>query len=136
VTLDEPSCWARLAIARHGVLGTIHPDRGLDVVPVVFAVRDRRLVLPVDTVKPKRARRLQRLANLERDGRCVVLVSEYDEDWSRLWWVRVHGLAAETPLTDADGAALAERYPQYRRAGSISSLITVAPAAITGWSAS
>ena len=36
--LDETESWARLAAADHGVLATRHSERGVDVVPIVFAV--------------------------------------------------------------------------------------------------
>ena len=91
--LSRGEAWSRLRASDHGVLATVHPERGVDAVPVVFAVDGERILLPVDTVKPKSTTRLQRLANLADDPRCVLLVDHYDEDWSTLWWVRVHGTA-------------------------------------------
>ena len=38
VTLDTEECWTRLTESTHGVLATLHPERGVDAVPVVFAV--------------------------------------------------------------------------------------------------
>jgi len=135
VTLDEAGCWVRLESARHGVLGTAHARRGVDAVPVVFAIAGGRLIVPVDTIKAKRARPLQRLRNLERDSRCVLLVDEYDDDWSRLWWVRVHGQGVETAPTAEMVDLLAERYPQYRLGGSVTAVVVVSPSEITGWTA-
>ena len=43
--------------------------------------------------KPKRTHRLQRLRNIEANPRVEVVIDEYDEDWSRLWWVRLRGSA-------------------------------------------
>lgn len=107
----------------------------MDAVPVVFAVVDGCIVVPVDTIKPKRAGVLQRVINLERDARCVLVADHYDDDWSQLWWVRVHAtgeaVAPEGPMLEA----LAARYPSYRAAGSVSSCIVLTPAAVTGWSA-
>lgn len=130
--LDAETCWDRLTRADHGVLGTTHPTRGVDLVPVVFAVTDdRRLVLPVDRVKPKATIRLQRLANLARDPRCSLLVEHYDADWSTLWWVRVAGTA--TVVDGADGALA--RFPAYRRPGAVAQTIVLTPEAVTGWAA-
>ena len=43
--------------------------------------------------KPKRTRALQRLRNIEANPRVEVLIDRWDEDWSRLWWVRLRGTA-------------------------------------------
>ena len=133
--LDEDACWARVAEARHGILGTSHPHRGVDAVPVVFAMAGRQVVIPVDAVKPKSGPRLQRLENLDRDPRVVLLVEHYDDDWAQLWWVRIHGRAAEAPVTAEHHALLAERYPQYADAASITSTIALMPEQVTGWAA-
>jgi PPOX class probable F420-dependent enzyme len=130
--LNEEECWERLATAEHGVLATVHPDRGVDAVPVVFAVAPGpRLLLPVDTVKAKSTTRLQRLANLAEDPRCVLLVDDYRSDWSQLWWVRVHGTAAAAP--DESAAPLVAKYPAYAEPGAIEAVIALTPSAITGW---
>jgi PPOX class probable F420-dependent enzyme len=135
VELDEAECWHRLGAARHGVLGTVHPDRGVDAVPVVFVVHGRRLLLPVDTVKPKRSGRLQRLRNLAADPRAVLLVDRYDDDWSRLWWVRVHGRALSVDPTPDQVAALGDAFAAYRAPGALAGLIVLTPAALRGWAA-
>jgi PPOX class probable F420-dependent enzyme len=138
--LDETECWGRVERARHGVLATVHLDRGVDAVPVVYAVVDRRLVLPVDTVKPKRHLRLGRLANLAQDPRCVLLVEHYADDWSELWWVRIHA-AASTPVASQPGPApswldaLAARYPHYGEPGAVAAAVVLQPTAVTGWAA-
>ena len=36
--LDDGACWQRLGSSGHGTLGTLHPVRGVDLVPVVFVV--------------------------------------------------------------------------------------------------
>ena len=109
---------ARLAAHDHGVLCTVHSERGVDAVPVVYAIDDDGYVgVPVDTVKPKESLRLQRESNLEADPRATLLVEHWDrDDWSRLWWVR----AELRWLDDADTARvehlaglLADRYRQY-----------------------
>jgi hypothetical protein len=140
VTLDEPECWVRVQAALHGVLATVHPVRGVDAVPVVYAVVDGFIVVPVDTVKPKRHLALGRLANLEGDRRAVLLIEHYQEDWSELWWVRVHVTAPESGSLLQDPLpswvrALAERYPQYRTPGTIAAAVALLPAAVTGWAA-
>jgi PPOX class probable F420-dependent enzyme len=135
VRLDEATCWERLRSSTHGVLGTVHGRRGVDVVPVVFVVHQGTIVVPIDTVKAKSGRRLQRLVNLEGDPRCTVLVDRYAEDWSELWWVRAHGRAVESGPTDAVRAALGGTFPAYRAAGSVASVVIVTVDDVTGWAA-
>ena len=129
--LPAGEAWSLLRGARHGVLATVHAQRGVDAVPVVFAVDGERIVVPVDTVKAKSTTRLQRVVNLARDPRCVLLVDHYDDDWSKLWWVRLHGTA-----TVAEGRhdALAA-FPQYREDDAVVATIVLRPSAVTGWRA-
>ena len=110
---------ARLAAHDHGILCTLHASRGVDPVPVVFALDEDDFVgVPVDEVKPKASRRLQRERNLEADPRATLLVEHWDrDDWSRLWWVRaeLRWVPKPTPeRVDALAARLATRYSQYR----------------------
>lgn len=135
MTLDEEECWRRLHRARHGVLSTVHPRRGVDAVPAVFVVADRRIVIPVDTVKAKRHLRLRRMANTATDPRCVLLVDRYHADWSELWWVRVHATARATDDPSPWAAALAERYPPYRAPGSLAGALVLEPTEVSGWRA-
>lgn len=133
--LDDAACWERLRGSRHGVLSTVHVERGVDAVPVVFVVHDGTLVLPVDTVKAKSSGRLQRLRNIESDPRVVLLADHYDDDWSALWWVRAHGRAREAVPTRDQLDALAATFPAYASDGAVTSVIVVEVDTIAGWSA-
>ena len=88
--LAEDEARARLAAHDHGILCTVHAERGVDAVPVAYVVdEDGYVGVPVDRVKPKASLRLQRERNLEADPRATLLVEHWDrDDWSRLWWVR------------------------------------------------
>lgn len=130
--LNAEECWARLGDAGHGVLATVHQDRGVDAVPVVYAVAAGDVILPIDTVKAKSTTRLQRLANLEADPRCVLLVEHYDADWSKLWWVRAHATAM---VTDAVLQPLTDHFEQYRAAGAVAAAVVLTVTEITGWQA-
>jgi len=96
-------------------------------VPIVFALDGGVLYTAVDE-KPKRSRRLQRLVNVRAQPAVSVLVDEYDEDWSRLWWVRVDGRAhvLETG-TEFERALelLRVKYEQYRSAPPSGPVIAV-----------
>lgn len=123
----------------HGVLGTLHAERGIDLTPVVYATEGRFLGSPVDLVKLKSSLRLQRERNLESDARATLLIEHWDrDDWSKLWWVR-----AELRWTGADGAGfgdvlatkLAAAFPQYRDK-PFATVLVFEVERVTGWSAS
>jgi hypothetical protein len=139
VRLTPTEARARLAAHDHGILCTVHAERGVDAVPVVYVVDDEEWVgIPVDRVKPKSSSRLQRERNLEADPRAALLVEHWDRgDWSRLWWVRAElrwqGDAA--PDREADLAAmLALAYPQYRDQ-PFTRVLVLRVVDVTGWAA-
>ncbi|HET9970397.1 MAG TPA: pyridoxamine 5'-phosphate oxidase family protein [Streptosporangiaceae bacterium] len=137
---------ARLEAHDHAILCTVHAERGVDAVPVAYAVDDDGYVgVPVDQVKPKASLRLQRERNLEADPRATLLVEHWDGgDWSRLWWVRAElrwqgGATAGRPAALADRAAaladrLARRYPQYQDQ-PFARVLVLRIVGMTGWAA-
>jgi PPOX class probable F420-dependent enzyme len=107
---------ARLTAARVARLGTIDPDGRPHLVPIVFALEGDTLYSAVDR-KPKRSQKLRRIENARARPDVTILVDHYDDDWSRLWWIRVRGRARV--LDDGEEreralGLLAEKYPQYR----------------------
>jgi PPOX class probable F420-dependent enzyme len=113
--VDLEEARRRFSEARVARLATVRPGGAPHVVPVVFAVDGDTVWFVVDE-KPKRHRRLQRLANLEADPRASLLVDAYHEDWRRLWWVRADGLGrvvAAGPELDRAIDLLAAKYRPY-----------------------
>ncbi len=137
--LTETAARARLVVHDHGVLCTVHPSRGVDAVPVAFALDEEgHLGIPVDLVKPKSSTRLQRERNLEADPRATLLVEHWDrQDWSRLWWVRAElRWVPDPPVERVTGlsALLVDRYRQYR-SEPFARILVVRVLALTGWAA-
>jgi len=133
--LDEATSRARLAAARHAHLATTGADAQPHVVPVTFALLGDDLVTAVDQ-KPKTTPRLRRLANIAENPHVAVLADRYDDDWTRLWWVRADGTAHlehDGPAFDAALAALADRYPQYRDDPPRGPVVRVRVERWTGW---
>ncbi len=64
------------------------------VVPVCFAISDSTLYMTIDQ-KPKRraGTPLKRLRNIAENPAVAIVADRYDEDWSRLGWVMLHGRA-------------------------------------------
>jgi PPOX class probable F420-dependent enzyme len=135
--LADDEARARLAAHDHAVLCTVHAERGVDAVPVVYVLDDDGYVgVPVDRVKPKASSRLQRERNLEADPRGTLLVDHWDrDDWSQLWWVRAELRFEAAGDREASLAArLAERFPQYR-GEPFDRVLALRVVALTGWSA-
>src|SRR5690606_32625299 len=106
-------------------------------VPVTFAVAGGAVYTAVDH-KPKSTRALRRLADIRANPRVSLLVDHYEDDWERLWWVRVDGHAFV--LDDPDRmrgpiGLLAERYEQYRRRPPEGPVIAIMIDHWIGWSA-
>lgn len=137
--LTEPEARARLAAHEHGVLCTVHAQRGVDAVPVVYVVDDDGYVcVPIDRVKPKTDGRLQRERNLALDPRATLLVEHWErDDWTALWWVRAELRWQHAPghRAPALAAQLAGRFPQYRDQ-PFARLLVLRTVGLTGWAAS
>ncbi|MGE2721845.1 TIGR03668 family PPOX class F420-dependent oxidoreductase [Mycolicibacterium celeriflavum] len=124
---------AMFAAAPVAMLATVGPDGAPHLVPVVFAVHAGVVYTAVDA-KRKSTRKLRRLSNIEGNPQVSLLVDHYEDDWSRLWWVRADG-RAEIHYSGEELAAgymlLRGKYPQYQRIALDGPVVSVA---ITKWS--
>jgi PPOX class probable F420-dependent enzyme len=105
----------RLTAARVARLATIDPDGRPHLVPIVFALEGDTLYSAVDR-KPKRSTTLRRIENARVRPDVTVLVDHYEDDWSRLWWIRLRGRARVLDEGEERERALEllrEKYPQY-----------------------
>ena len=96
-------------------LATTDPDGRPHLVPIVFVLEGDTLYSAVDR-KPKRSRTLRRIENARARSDVTVLVDHYEEDWQRLWWIRLRGRARvldRGPEREHALALLAQKYPQY-----------------------
>ncbi|TCC46304.1 TIGR03668 family PPOX class F420-dependent oxidoreductase [Kribbella pittospori] len=131
--LDESTCRARVAAARVGRLATTGGDQRPHVVPVTYAVRGDELFIGIDQ-KPKTTTDLKRLRNIAENDRVAVLVDQYDEDWTHLWWVRVDGVARVVEARSAALELLAAKYPQYEADPPRGPVIGIRVDRWSGWS--
>lgn len=130
---------ARFLAEPFAVLATHGPEGRLDLVPCCFALdpADGALVTAVDH-KPKRHQRLARLVNVRADPNVSLLVDHRDpDDWTALWWIRVHGSGRVVEAGPEHGravAALVAKYRQYREKPPDGPVIRVVPFRWSGWS--
>ncbi|MHB8452526.1 MAG: TIGR03668 family PPOX class F420-dependent oxidoreductase [Mycobacteriales bacterium] len=123
-----------LSRGRVARLATVGPSGAPHVVPITYAVDGDVLFTAVDA-KPKRSRALQRLRNIEYEPRVSVLLDQWDEDWSRLWWVRADGVA-EVLAADPGGTdLLVAKYEQYRTVPPDGPLIRMTVQRLASWEA-
>jgi PPOX class probable F420-dependent enzyme len=135
--MDAVEMRRRMSKAMVARLATIGRDGRPHIVPITFAMGDDELYFAVDQ-KPKRTVNLQRLRNIEANPAVSVLVDHYDNDWSRLWWVRVDGQARIVNAGERRDQAIAllcARYEQYRSAPPAGPVVAIAIERMSGWSA-
>ncbi len=109
------------------------------IVPVCYAYDGAHFYIPLDE-KPKRVdeSKLRRVRNILARHEASLLFDQYDDDWSRLGYVLVHGQAGllqpGDPLHAQALALLRERYVQYRSMELEShAVILITPDSVTSW---
>ena len=126
-----------VAPAPVGRLATVRSDGRPHVVPICFVVTDDVVYSAVDD-KPKRHEHLQRISNVTATGAASLLIDEYDEDWSRLWWVRLDGRARvvdDTAEAERVIRSLCDKYSQYRDQPPSGPVLALDVERWVGWSA-
>ncbi|PWU00393.1 MAG: TIGR03668 family PPOX class F420-dependent oxidoreductase [Terriglobia bacterium] len=127
--------------ARVARLATLDARSRPHIVPVCFAYDGKVFYSAVDE-KPKRVprERLARLQNIRVAPRVALLIDEYDDDWTKLWYVLIRGKAKLIPKSAHKERArailkLRAKYPQYAR-GMLTDdapIIRITPERTTTW---
>lgn len=126
----------RLDQATVAHLATAGPDGKPHIVPITFTTDGATLYFAVDA-KPKRTANLKRLQNIAANPAVSVLVDHYEDDWTRLWWIRVDGTARivdDSSESERVIELLARRHPQYRRARPKGPVVAIRMDRLSGWS--
>ena len=128
---------SRILEARVARLATADAEGRPHIVPISFALDGETMFFAVDA-KPKRTTDLKRLRNIAANPAVAVLFDHYEDDWSRLWWVRIDGAAR---IVDDELAAaraidlLAGRYEQYLQGRPGGPVVAISIERMSGWSA-
>lgn len=135
----EMAIEAKLRAARIAHLATAGKDGQPHVVPICFVYDGRALYTALD-LKPKRTLALTRVRNIQENPRVAVLIDEYSEDWTQLWYVLVHGIAVLLSKPEDHGRQealrlLQDKYQPYREGllPESASVIRIRPDRITAW---
>jgi PPOX class probable F420-dependent enzyme len=135
--MDRETMRRLVSPAPVGRLATVRSDGHPHVVPICFVITDDVIYSAVDD-KPKRHRHLQRISNVTATGTASLLVDEYHDDWSRLWWVRIDGrarLVDNTAESERAISLLSDKYPQYRNRRPPGPVLALDVQRWVGWSA-
>jgi PPOX class probable F420-dependent enzyme len=132
---------SRLKEARVARLSTVDSKGRPHIVPICF-VYDRTVFYTAIDEKPKNvpAGRLARARNIVARPHVALLIDEYGEDWTQLWFVLIRGTAKLMPSSAHRDRAraiskLREKYPQYSRTmlHDDTIIIRIVPERITLW---
>ncbi len=132
----DPGLRRLVSEARVARLATVRPDGHPHIVPITFAFDDDTVVTAIDH-KPKTTMSLQRLANIEAHPVASVIVDHYEDDWSRLWWVRGDGSARivfEGATREQAVGRLVAKYPPYAESRPRGPVIVVSVTHWASWS--
>ncbi len=129
-----------IATNRIARLGTVDLEGRPHVVPIVYAFGQGRLYTPIDD-KAKRVPidELRRVRNISTNPNVAIIIDHYEEDWSRLVWVQIRGIAGIVQRGSEHKAGirfLSTKYPQYSLMPLESRpIVVVEPLRIRSWRA-
>lgn len=131
----------KLKQARVARFATLNVEGRPHIVPICFVYDGKVFYTAVDR-KPKRVppERLARLQNIRAMPHVALLIDEYDEDWTRLWYILIRGKAKLLPKSADEERARAIRklrtkYPQYTQGmlADDAPVIRITPERVTAW---
>ncbi len=139
IPMIAPEIMARLETARVARLATVDREQGPHLVPICFAWDGSAFYSAVDR-KPKRVdpNRLARIKNIKQTPQVALLVDQYDEDWTRLWYVLVRGeaeLVSEIGERQRALQQLRAKYVQYgpEMLSDDAPILRITPLRVTAW---
>jgi len=120
-------------------LATVGSEKGPHVIPICF-VWDGSVFYSAIDHKPKRLApdRLVRVKNIRETPQVALLVDQYDEDWTRLWYVLVRGrgeLVSAAAERKRAIQLLRAKYPQYEASmlADDAPVLRITPVRVIAW---
>lgn len=128
----------RFEAARVAHLATVSANGQPHIVPITFAVDPPDSIYFAIDHKPKKSLELRRLRNISENPRASIMVDEYGEDWTTLWWVRADGradIAEDEAISGRARQLLVDKYVQYRERPPMGPVVVIAVDKWSGWRA-
>ena len=125
---------------RAGRLATADASGAPYAVPICFAFDGARIYSAID-LKPKRVggRALKRVRNIMENPEVALVIDDYSEDWSKLAYVMVRGVAEiieHGEERDCAESLLRQKYPQYATLLEPGcAIIRITPVRVVSWGA-
>ena len=130
--------------ARVARLATVDSECKPHLIPVVFVFDNNCYFIPIDE-KHKRStpEKLRRTKNIRQNSNVVLLIDEYNEDWTKLYFIAIQGNAIiiggktldqnEKVLLEKVHRLLYKKYLQYRKIGVGGYVIMIDPKKVISW---
>jgi len=125
-------------------LATVDSECKPHLIPVVFVFDNDCFFIPIDE-KTKRSKpeKLRRVKNIQQNPNVALLIDEYNEDWTRLYFIIIQGKASiiggkeleqqnELLLLKAH-RLLSRKYFQYQKIGIGEYVIMIIPQKVITW---
>jgi PPOX class probable F420-dependent enzyme len=133
--------------ARIARLATVDSECKPHLVPVVFAFDGEYFYIPIDEKtkqEPSKPEKLKRVKNIQTNPNIALLIDEYNEDWTKLYFVMIQGRASlisnkkgeqqnELLLLEKAHKLLSEKYHHYQKIGIGEYVIMIYPYKIMTW---
>jgi PPOX class probable F420-dependent enzyme len=130
--------------ARVARLATVDTEYKPHLIPVVFVFDNDCYFIPIDE-KTKRSRpeKLKRAKNIQQNPSVALLIDEYNEDWTKLYFIMIQGRASiiggkeleqnELLLLEKAHKLLSDKYLQYQKIGIGEYVIMIIPQKVITW---
>ena len=125
-------------------LATLQMDGTPHQVPIVFVWLEGRFWSPIDG-KPKTGKKLRRITNVLGNPHGSLIIDNYDEDWTQLWWIRaavelsvIRQGESSAMVWQSVTEAMMAKYPQYASIPIFRdppTLLSMKPHEFVSWSA-
>ena len=125
-------------------LATVDSECKPHLIPVVFVFDNDCYFIPIDE-KAKRSKpeNLKRIKNIQQNPNVALLIDEYNEDWTKLYFIMIQGKASiiggkeleqnELKLLEKAHKLLSDKYLQYQEIGIGDYVIMIVPEKVITW---
>ena len=125
-------------------LATVDSECKPHLIPVVFVFDNDCYFIPIDE-KTKRSKpeNLKRTKNIQQNPNVALLIDEYNEDWTKLYFIMIQGKASiiggkelernELLLLEKAHKLLCDKYVQYQKIGIGKYIIMIIPQKVITW---